>query len=89
MTFVLVSLTTVLLDIVILRGYREEIRLFDKERTHLFMMILYAGSACIWLSVAIVQFNPSSGADQTLVVISDILFGLLMGSLLTSTRGDQ
>jgi hypothetical protein len=78
----LVSLTTVLLDIMILRGYREEIRLFDKEQIRLFIwMIFYAGSACIWLSIAIVQFNPSSGADQTLVVISDILFGLLMGFL--------
>jgi hypothetical protein len=78
----LVSLTTVFFDIMILRGYRDEIRLFDEEQNRFFIwMIFYAGSACIWLSMAIVQFNLSSGADQAVVVILDILIGLLMGFL--------
>lgn len=76
----LVSMLLVFLDVMIYRGYRDEVKVFDKRQMNLFYrMIIEAGAASIWLSVAIVQANFVIGDNGALSLVLDVLFALVWG----------
>ncbi|MGD0549112.1 MAG: hypothetical protein ABSA81_01035 [Candidatus Bathyarchaeia archaeon] len=78
----LVALVSVLIDVGILHSHRAEVKLFDNEQSRLFTsMVMGAGFASVWLSVAVVQ------TDFVIWTSKGEVFSILIGIAFSGVLG--